>query len=114
MLSFESCVYVPHLNELAPFPNFLLMSNSRLSQNASYCYVCRYLKGDRLFKGNTATVAATGLGTVGSPGGSTPVLAAEEGKLEVGVGAVLEDGAVKPAPPTLRARIVGQGYKQAR
>ena len=70
------------------------------------------MKGDRLFPGN-ATVASTGLGTVGAAAGGTAVSAAEEGKLDAGVGEVIEDGAVKPAPPTLRARIVGQGYKQA-
>ncbi|KAG0611449.1 hypothetical protein M758_7G142000 [Ceratodon purpureus] len=78
-------------------------------------YVCiagRYLKGDRFFPGNAATVAPTGLGTVDTEVGSAAVSAAEEGKLEAGVGEVIEDGDVKPAPPTLRARIVGQGYKQ--
>lgn len=73
----------------------------------------RYLKGDRLFPGNASMVAPTGLGTVDVVNGNTAISAAEAGNLEAGVGEVIEDGAVKPAPPTLRARIVGQGYKQA-
>lgn len=78
-------------------------------------YVCiagRYLKGSRLFPNNAAAVAPTGLGTVGVSDGSVAVSAAEDENLEAGVGEVIVDGAVKPAPPTLRARIVGQGYKQ--
>lgn len=74
------------------------------------------MKGDKLFPKAGATVAPTGLGTVDTAGSSeaAAISAAEEGKMEAGVGEVIEDGAVKPAPPTLRARIVGQGYKQAR
>lgn len=69
------------------------------------------MKGDRFFRGST--VASTGLGTVATTDGIAAVTATEEGNVEAGVGEVIEDGAVKPAPPTLRARIVGQGYKQA-
>lgn len=58
-------------------------------------------------------VAPTGLGTVDVVNGDTAISAAEAGNLEAGVGEVIENGAVKPAPPTLRARILGQGYKQA-
>lgn len=88
------------------------MCNSKLKN--LFKYSCRYLKGDKLFPGSVATVAPTGLGTVGVAGSSNAISAAAEGELESGVGEVIEDGAVKPAPPTLRARIVGQGYKQAR
>lgn len=79
-----------------------------------YGSACRYLKGSRLFPNNAAAVAPTGLGTVGVSDGSVAVSAAEDENLEAGVGEVIVDGAVKPASPTLRARIVGQGYKQAR
>ena len=89
------------------------MGNSKTSPEASCGYGCRYFKGDKLFAGIAATIAPTGFGTMGVAGGSTAVSAAEDGKLEVGVGEVIEDGAVKPAPRTLRARIVGQGYKHA-
>lgn len=90
------------------------VGNSKTQPKYLCKYTCRYLKGDKLFPKIAATVAPTGLGTVASAGSSDAISAAEEGKLEAGVGEVIEDGAVKPAPPTLRARIVGQGYKQAR
>lgn len=108
----KSVLQTAHIDELEQFRNLFPVGNSRTLPKAWCGCACRYLKGDRLFPGNAAIVAPTGLGTVGAAGGSTAVSAAEEGKLEAGVGEVIEAGAVKPAPPTLRARIVGQGYKQ--
>jgi len=78
-------------------------------------YVCiagRFLKGERFLAGEETPVAAMGIGTVASMDGTAAISAAQEGKMETGVGEVIQDGSVKPAPPTLRARIVGQGYKQ--
>jgi hypothetical protein len=70
------------------------------------------LKGERFLTGEETPVAAMGIGTVASMDGTAAISAAQEGKMETGVGEVIQDGYVKPAPPTLRARIVGQGYKQ--
>lgn len=75
-------------------------------------YVCvagRYLKGAPLLGNPTPKVAVTGLGQV-SPNSVDPVstaIAAVEG-----VSLTASPEAEKEIPPSVRARIIGQGYKQ--